>query len=222
MKPMLNGGCGRIILPGERPHHHQLVDPKIYSFPNWVNADRNPEPGVDCVVDLFQLPWPFEDDTFSGALFSHFMEHIPHEIKLRDNSERAQQLARCQDGWYALWAEVFRVCENDSIIHVLSPYGWSQGAAVDPTHTRLIFEHTFTHSMQPDPNSPFKYETGGINFEMVQNAHFNVTEMFGHLAIQPGDNEAMIARKQVQFQEALMTRINVVYELYVKLRAVKE
>lgn len=209
-KPYLNGGCGRIILPGPRPAHHGLVDESIFMYPLWVNADRNPQPGVDCVTDLFQLPWPFETDSFDGALFGHFMEHVPHEIRLRDDSPRAKELAQMQDGWYAIWSEVHRVCTPGAIVHVLSPYGWSQGASVDPTHTRLIFEHTFTHSMAPDPTSPFEYQTGGLHFEMEGPAVFHITEMFQHLRDDPAE-----------FTRALQTRLNVVYELYVKLRVVK-
>lgn len=209
-KPYLNGGCGRIILPGEQPGHHGLVDAAVYSYPYWVNADRNMQPGVDCVTDLFQVPWPFETNSFDGALFGHFMEHVPHEIRLRDDSPRAKELARMQDGWYAIWSEVHRVCTPGAIVHVLCPYGWSQGAITDPTHTRLITEHTFTHSMAPDPDSPFEYATGGLHFEVEGPPVFRISEMFAHLKDDP-----------YEFARALSTRINVVYEIYCRLRVVK-
>lgn len=219
--PMLNLGCGKVILPAERPAHHALIDETIYSYPQWVNVDRNPESGVDCVVNLLEYPWPFEDNSFSGGLFSHFVEHIPHEIKLRDDSPRAKQLARLQDGWYVFWSEVFRVFEDGAVAHILSPYAWSAGAIADPTHTRLICEHTFTHQLSKSDISPYFQYQIDCNFEQVQAPHFSVTEMFAHLVILPGDNEATIRRKQVEFQDALMTRLNVVYEIYVQLRAVK-
>ena len=209
-KPYLNAGCGRIILPGEQPAHHGLVSPAIYQYPYWVNADRNMQPGVDKVIDLFSYPWDFPDNSFDGALFSHVCEHIPHGIKLKDDSPRAQELAKCQDGWYSWWAEAHRVCTPGAIIHVLSPYAWSQGSMTDPSHTRYLTEHTFSHSMKPDPNSPFEYATGGLHFEQDDPAVFRVTEMFAHLQDDPQE-----------LTRALQTRINVAYELYVKLRAVK-
>lgn len=204
-KPYLNLGAGRIILPGPRPAHHGLIDEAIYDYPLWVNADRNPEPGIDTVVDLFRYPWPWADNSFDGALLTHLVEHIPHEIKSDD-----PRLLAMQDGWYAFFAELYRVLTPGAIAHILSPYGWSQGAITDPTHTRLITEQTFTHSMAPDPNSPFKYETGGLHLEMVEPARFNITQMYQHLI---GQTERL--------QFALMTQINVAYELAVKLRAVK-
>jgi hypothetical protein len=245
----LNLGCGRIILPAERPAHHALVNPAIYQYPLWHNVDRNGEPGVDECFDLFTYPWPLESDAYDGALLSHLAEHIPHEIRidpgnlpigraehaatmesevrirldmstLSTRAAHMHRLAELQDGWYAFFAELYRVLTPGAIVHILSPYGWSQGGITDPTHTRLLTEHTFSHSMQPDPNSPFKYATGGINFEMV-GVNFGVYPMFTHLLPTERDNPQEVARKQALFQEELMTRINVVNDLYVQLRVVK-
>jgi hypothetical protein len=226
-KPYLNLGSGKIILPTiDRPVHHALVEPAIYGYPLWHNVDRNMQPGVDQCVDLFSYPWPLASDSYDGALLSHIAEHIPHEIRIsgsginmgdiadkpeHDNmlTLRAQELEKCQDGWYAFFAELYRVLTNGAIVHILSPYGWSQGAITDPTHTRLLTEHTFTHSMAPDPNSPFEYNTAGIHFEMLGwTPHIN--EMFRHLM----DDRGELTR-------AIGTRINVVYEMYVQLKVVK-
>jgi hypothetical protein len=229
-KPYLNLGCGRIILPAERPAHHALVNPAIYQYPLWHNVDRNGEPGVDECVDVFKYPFPFADNSFDGALLSHLAEHIPHEIRISDHpfvlstvngwQDRISELQHLQDGWYAFFAELYRVLTPGAIVHILSPYGWSQGGITDPTHTRLLTEHTFTHSMQPDPNSPFKYATGGINFEMV-GVNFGVYPMFTHLLPTERDNPQEVARKQALFQEEMMTKINVINDLYVQLRVVK-
>ena len=220
--PYLNLGAGRIILPGERPFHHALVDPAIYNYPLWHNVDRNKQSGIDECADVFTYPWPWADNSYDGALLSHLVEHIPHEVKIdrrviaghsdevRPGYDRREALLPMQDGWYAFFAELYRVLTDGAVAHILSPYGWSQGAITDPTHTRLLSEHTFTHSMAPDPNSPFEYQTGGIHFEMTQPAVFHMTEMFQHLKDDP-----------VELTRALQTRINVAYEFYVKLRVVK-
>lgn len=198
-RPYLNAGCGRVILPAPAPAHYGLIDPGVTDYALWVNADRNASAGVDYIVDLFRYPWPFADNSYDGALLAHIVEHIPHEPK-----------GEYQDGWYAFFAELWRVLTPGAVAHVLSPYGWSQGAITDPTHTRLLTEHTFTHSMAPDPDSPFQYATGGLHFELVEPARFNITELFGYLR-----------DDQDELRRALQTRINVAYELYVKLRAVK-
>lgn len=208
-KPMLNAGCGRVILPAPKPNHYQILPDGLTDYALWVNVDRNHQPGVDVVEDLFTFPWSFDDNSFDGILFAHFLEHVPHEIKLRDNSDRAQQLSHMQDAWYALLSEAWRVCTNGSILHVLSPYAWSAGAVTDPTHTRLITEHTFTHSLKPDPNAPFAYSTGGLHLELDDTPLFNITQLFQHLVGKP------------ELYEALQTRINVAYEIYARLRVVK-
>lgn len=198
-RPYLNAGCGRVILPAPAPAHYRLIDAGVTDYALWINADRNASAGVDYIVDLFRYPWPFADNSYDGALLAHIVEHIPHEPK-----------GEYQDGWYAFFAELWRVLTPGAVAHVLSPYGWSQGAITDPTHTRLLTEHTFTHSMAPDPDSPFQYATGGLHFELVEPARFNITELFGYLR-----------DDQDELRRALQTRINVAYELYVKLRAVK-
>ena len=220
-KPYLNLGAGRTHLPGPQPAHHGLVDAAIYQFPLWVNADRNAEPGVDLVFDAFRYPWPIASDSYDGALLSHLCEHIPHGIRLAlphghwldhvdDYIQRCAQLEGMQDGWFAFWSEVWRVCTPGAIIHILSPYAWSAGAVTDPTHTRYLTEHVWTHSMQPDANSPFAYATGGLNLRLVEPVRFSITEMFAHLA----SNPAML-------QHALMTNINVAFEMCAKLEVVK-
>ena len=243
-KPFLNLGAGRIILPGERPAHHGLVDEAIYQYPLWKNVDRNPQPGIDECVDVFTYPWPWPDNSFDGALLSHLCEHIPHEIRIKQtrpspefieaqeqwtdrmfttmkrgdplrpkwnySSNVHDKYTNMQDGWYAFMFELWRVLTPGAIAHILSPYAWSAGAVTDPTHTRYLTEHTFTHSMAPDPDSPFEYATGGLHFEMESQPVFRITEMFQHLADDPQE-----------LTRALQTRLNVAYELYVRLRAVK-
>lgn len=229
-KPFLNLGCGRVILPAPKPGHYGLIDEGITDYALWHNVDRNPEPGVDECLDIFRYPFPWADNSFDGALLAHIAEHIPHEIRIVQQStvdatftdvdtwidravpiyKKEDELANLQDGWYAFFAELHRVLAPGSIIHILSPYGWSQGGITDPTHTRYLTEHTFTHSMQPDANSPFKYATGGLNLELVEEAKYNYT----NLAMPYAHDPVMLTR-------ARQTMINITYELYVKLRVIK-
>jgi hypothetical protein len=209
-RPFLNLGSGRVILPAPKPAHYGLVDDQLVDFALWHNVDRNAEPGVDEVVDLFAYPWPWPENAFAGALAAHIVEHIPHEIRLRDESLRAKELAGCQDGWWAWFGELHRVLTPGAVVHILSPYAWSAGAVGDPSHTRFITEQTLLHSMQPNPDAPFDYATGGAHFELVEAPRYAINPMFGHLIGHPE-----------RLQRALITRLNVVSEVYVKLRVVK-
>lgn len=238
VKPMLNLGCGRVILPGAQPWHHGLVEGAIYSYPHWHNVDRNPGPGVDETVDLFTYPWPWADNSFSGALLSHIVEHVPHVPLIQGRNAvrfdmgaywnehlsewalRGGYLAGLQDGWFAFFSELWRVLEPDAVAHILCPHGHSDGALADPTHTRYVMPHTFGY-LKPDERSPFEYALG-CHFEETHPAVYRIMEVFQHLTPLAGDTPEVIADKERQLTEAIMTRVNVVYEFYVRLKAVKD
>ncbi len=65
----LNLGCGRKPLP--RDH-------------GWLNVDEIPGPGVDLVLNLEHLPWPFGDDTVDAIFTCDLVEHLarPEEALL--------------------------------------------------------------------------------------------------------------------------------------------
>jgi hypothetical protein len=156
----------------------------------------------------------------------HIAEHIPHEIKqsLATNFikngmdsenfeafyfERYKELSILQDGWYAFFSELYRVLTPGAIVHIISPYAWSQGTVTDPTHTRLLTEHTFSHGLAPD-----QY-TGTFKYNIDCNFAIDGHQLRYSPWAQPFMNDPdMLAT-------AIMTRINMVYDFYVKLRAVK-
>lgn len=220
-KPYLNLGCGTTHFPGERPPGHEFIAESVYAYPEWLNVDKVDGVGADVVFDLFAYPWPLESNSFDGAILGHIAEHIPHGFKFTDNREflinpvsfdwpeRGSKLAGLQDGWYAFFSELYRVLTPGAIVHVISPYAWSNGAVTDPTHTRLLTEHTFTHGLSPEQyTGTFKYNID-CNFENVghQLRYSPWAQPFGH------DPDLLGV--------AIMTRVNMVYDFYVKLRAVK-
>ncbi|MGK3946052.1 class I SAM-dependent methyltransferase, partial [Streptomyces caeruleatus] len=87
---------------------------------------------ADKVFDIFQYPWPLEDNSYDGALCAHILEHIPHEIKLTGvgsidysgktlYSMRQTELLKVQDGWYAFFSELYRVLTPGAFVHCLMP-----------------------------------------------------------------------------------------------------
>jgi hypothetical protein len=87
--------------------------------------------GVDEVVDLLKLPWPWDDDTVEAAHSSHFVEHIPHDIGVG------------REGFFAWFDELYRVCKHDAEVEIYHPYAGSTRAFQDPTHRRFIPESTW-------------------------------------------------------------------------------
>lgn len=47
----------------------------------WIGIDIAKTPSADVVHDLFQFPWPFEDNSFGEARCSHFFEHVPAKLR---------------------------------------------------------------------------------------------------------------------------------------------
>lgn len=237
--PFLNLGCGRTHLPGERPAHHALVPADIYTDREWVNVDCVANVGADCVFDLFAYPWPLESDSYDGALLSHLCEHIPHEIEVADiqwmdmgiNEIRVDHLAqyfkvkrelqqKYQDGWFAFWANLYRVLRDGAEVHILSPHARSDGSDSDPTHTRHLLPQSFEHSMVPNPEAPFEYATGGIHFEKVASLSGLFAE-YTHLLPVTSEPEEVQQAKLKQLDHLATTQFNIVPEFYVRLKVVK-
>lgn len=112
------------------------------------------------------------------------------------------------DGFFAFFAELWRVLEPGAAVHILSPHGMSITAHIDPTHTRALFPETFSY-LNHDENAPFTKGHAG-NFRTVE-VVYGLTDY----------GEAVRQRDERQFGWALGHEWNVVSELYVKLEVVK-
>lgn len=171
----LNLGCGKLTFPNEE---------------GWINVDLQSLEGVDRVVNLFEFPWPFEDNSADYMIASHLVEHIPHQVKCRiwgqeyKGTERKRVsdaqgwriieepvyesydkwLDHPLDGFFAFFAEVWRILKPNGIVTVICPYGPTMMAMQDPTHTRFIVPQTFSYlgpqtSPTFDYNLPFAFES---------------------------------------------------------------
>ena len=138
----LNLGCGRVILPNDE---------------GWINVDSQPLEGVDQVVNLFEFPWPIADNYADYIIASHLIEHIPHEVRqINSGNILYRHDIHPLDGFFAFFAEAWRVLKPNGVITCIAPYGATDMAFQDPTHTRYIVPETFTYLM-PSVDSPYDY-----------------------------------------------------------------
>ena len=100
---------------------------------DWIGVDIANVQGVDIVHDLNQYPWPFEDNSIDEIHCSHYIEHIPHDVKNEDN----------RDGLIQFMDECYRILKPKGKMKIIAPYYSSMRAYGDPTHVRFISDMTF-------------------------------------------------------------------------------
>lgn len=95
-------------------------------------------PGVVHVVDLFQFPWPFRNESVEEINCSHFVEHIPMK-------EVDDPTTGTKDMFFAFFDEMYRVLVPGGRAVILCPWYASVRAWQDPTHRRAISDVTFAY-----------------------------------------------------------------------------
>ncbi len=95
-----------------------------------VGVDKVPFPGVDIVADLEassagSLWWWAEDDSCRLVISHQTLEHIRELIPVMN--------------------QIWRICDADSYVETVVPYGAGPGALQDPTHVRFFTEITWRY-----------------------------------------------------------------------------
>jgi SAM-dependent methyltransferase len=108
----LNLACGQDIRPIQK---------------NWVNVDIVAGTNV-LQMNIFELPWPFESDSFDYILARHVLEHVPYNIPKYGYEHNFLQL---------FMEEIWRVMKVGGILDIEVPGGISSLTnAMD--HKRII------------------------------------------------------------------------------------
>lgn len=151
---------------------------------------------TDLVHDLSVFPWPFEDGSVEEIVTSHYVEHT-------------YPVGTAQDGLIAFMNECWRISAPGAKMEIIHPYALSTRAFQDPTHTRFIPEVTWWYF-----NLGWRKEQGLD--------HYPITANFEVRGISNGFHPEWNLRSEVSRTWAAQHYWNVVTDLVVDLRAIKE
>lgn len=134
----------------------------------YIGIDSVATEAADIVHDLYNFPWPFEDNSVYEFECSHFVEHIP--IQLKDGSF----------GLIRFMEEVWRCLIPGGTIHITAPFYTSMRAWQDPTHTRAITDVTFTYFNKKMVEAmKMDHYSGKCNFEQLSRKYYITPEWEG-------------------------------------------
>jgi tetratricopeptide (TPR) repeat protein len=92
---------------------------KIHGY---INVDLSSVCQPDVVINLDELPWPWEDNCVEEVLFTHCLEHLGGESRV----------------FLGIMKELYRVCKDGARIYVAVPHPRHDNFIGDPTHVRII------------------------------------------------------------------------------------
>lgn len=96
--------------------------------------------GAQIQCNLFQFPYPFEDNSVDEIHCSHFIEHIPMEY--------VEINGKPKDMLFAFIDEVHRILKPGGKATLIFPCATSTRAFQDPTHRRFIPAQTAYYFMK--------------------------------------------------------------------------
>lgn len=90
--------------------------------------DIYPFDNVTEVADIAVEPLPYDDNTFDKVIASHVFEHIPTQLRWKEDGKWHLRYCRVE-----LMREIYRVLKPGGILVAVTPFKWPEWAQ-DPTH----------------------------------------------------------------------------------------
>lgn len=91
----------------------------VVRIDGFINVDHDPRCNPDYVINIGKEPLPFEDNSVEEVVAHHILEHIG-------------------EGFFDLMKDLYRVCENSTVIRVIVPHPRHDVFFGDLTHVRPI------------------------------------------------------------------------------------
>ncbi len=177
----------------------------FHHLPGYVNVDRFADAAPDVLHDLEQMPWPFDTDSVDEIVARHVLEHMGATFA----------------GFAALFREIYRVCRHRARLMIVVPHHLHATFVADPTHVRAYTPLTFQMMSQVrnrqwierDENYTMLARMLGVDFELAA-----ASQAYDPVWL---DKVARGEMTRADLREAAASRIGVVREIRVIMRAVK-
>lgn len=166
----------------------------------WINVDRVAP--ADEIVDLEQLPWPWETSSVDEVLLVHVLEH----------------LGQTSAAYLGIIKELWRVCKHGAKVIVAVPHPRHDHFINDPTHVRPITPDGLALFSQ-DNNRAWQ-KIGASNSCLGLELGIDL-ELISAREIPDPAWEPVKSRDRVAWEEAKRHNFNVVAAYEIELRVQK-
>ena len=172
----------------------------------YVNVDKFQYYNPDVVHDLEKFPYPFEYNSVDEILLSHVLEHIGQNPDVFNN----------------IIKELYRICNNNSIVDIRVPHPRHDDFISDPTHVRPI---TILGLQLYDKSLNKKWENmkaANTPLALIHGVNFTIKDVN---YILENNYIKLLENKEIdqnELQECIKKYNNVVKEMKIKWVALKD
>ena len=171
----------------------------------YINVDKFSYYKPNLIHDLEIIPYPFDENSVDEIILSHVLEHIGQDPEIFNKIVK----------------ELYRICKNDTLIHIYVPHPNHNDFISDPTHVRPItvlglqlYDESLNKKWQKNnaSNTPLAL-INNVNFK-IENTRYDLDPKYSKL----------LANKEIT-QEKLREYIeqynNVVKQIYIQWKVIK-
>ena len=177
-------------------------DKRINGF---LNIDKFDTFNPDIVHDLEEFPYPFNENEIDEIKLIHVLEHIGKD----------------PDTYISIIKELYRICINGALIHIIVPHPRHDDFLSDPTHVRAVTTTGLT--LFDRERNELLIEKGAANtpLAIIHNVNFKIIK--NEISLDTKYSELYKNKKisSEELNDQIMKFNNIVKQTYYILKVIK-